>query len=44
VVFQTGAAWEGHDYLVDKVLKSGHFAECPNKGCKYKRELEPVAG
>ena len=32
----------GHDYLVDKVLKSGHFAECPNKGCKYKRELEPV--
>jgi DNA topoisomerase-1 len=29
-------------YLVEKFLKSGHFAECPNKECKYKRELPPV--
>lgn len=30
----------GSPYLVDKVLKSGHFAQCPNKECKYKREVE----
>jgi DNA topoisomerase-1 len=31
-------------YLIEKRLKSGHFAQCPNKDCKYKRELaaEPV--
>jgi len=29
-------------YLLEKFLKSGHFAECPNKECKYRRELEPV--
>ncbi len=29
----------GSKYLVEKVLKSGRFAACPNKGCKYKREL-----
>jgi DNA topoisomerase-1 len=28
-------------YLVEKFLKSGHFAECPNKECKYRRELPP---
>ena len=32
----------GSPYLVEKNLKSGHFAQCPNKECKYKRELEPV--
>ena len=30
-------------YLLEKFLKSGHFAECPNKECKYRKELEPVA-
>ena len=29
-------------YLLEKFLKSGHFAECPNKECKYRKELEPV--
>jgi DNA topoisomerase-1 len=31
-------------YLIEKWLKSGHFAQCPNRDCKYKRELvaEPV--
>jgi DNA topoisomerase-1 len=33
----------GSAFLVEKFLKSGHFAQCPNKGCKFKRELEPVA-
>ena len=28
-------------YLVEKYLKSGNFAQCPNKECKYKRELAP---
>ena len=32
----------GHPYLVEKNLKSGHFAQCPNKECKYKRELAPA--
>jgi DNA topoisomerase-1 len=32
----------GSPFLVEKTLKSGHFAECPNKECKYKRELPPV--
>ncbi|MBL0156354.1 MAG: type I DNA topoisomerase [Bryobacterales bacterium] len=34
----------GAKYLVDKVLKSGHFAACSNKECKYKKEVadEPV--
>jgi len=26
-------------YLVEKFLKSGAWAQCPNKECKYKREL-----
>jgi DNA topoisomerase-1 len=30
-------------YLVEKFLKSGNWAQCPNKECKFKRELEPVA-
>jgi DNA topoisomerase-1 len=33
----------GSTYLLEKFLKSGHFAECPNKECKYRKELEPVA-
>ncbi len=32
----------GNPYLVEKFLKSGHLAQCPNKECKYKKELEPV--
>jgi DNA topoisomerase-1 len=32
----------GSAYLVEKILKSGHFAQCPNKECKYKRTLEPA--
>lgn len=30
-------------YLVEKFLKSGNFIQCPNKECKYKREMEPEA-
>lgn len=33
----------GSPYLVEKNLKSGHFAQCPNKECKFKRELAPAA-
>jgi DNA topoisomerase-1 len=29
-------------YLVEKWLKKGGFAQCPNTECKYKRELEPA--
>jgi DNA topoisomerase-1 len=29
-------------YLVEKYLKSGAWAQCPNKECKYKRELAPA--
>ncbi len=32
----------GAAYLIEKFLKSGHFWQCPNKECKYKREA-PVA-
>ena len=30
-------------YLVEKQLKSGHFAACPNKECKYKRVIAEEA-
>ena len=30
----------GGAYLVEKYLKSGAWAQCPNKECKFKRELE----
>jgi DNA topoisomerase-1 len=30
----------GSPYLLEKWLKSGHVAQCPNPECKYKRELE----
>jgi len=32
----------GSPYLLEKWLKSGHIAQCPNAECKYKRELEPA--
>jgi DNA topoisomerase-1 len=32
----------GSSYLIEKFLKKGQFAACPNKECKYSRELEPV--
>ena len=32
----------GSPYLVEKWLKSGHIAACPNPECKYKHELAPV--
>jgi DNA topoisomerase-1 len=32
----------GGKYLVEKWLKSGHFAQCPNPECKYKHDLAPV--
>jgi DNA topoisomerase I len=32
----------GSPYLVEKYLKAGNFAQCPNKECKFKRELAPV--
>jgi DNA topoisomerase-1 len=33
----------GGAYLLEKYLKAGAFAQCPNPECKYKRELAPVA-
>jgi DNA topoisomerase-1 len=32
----------GSSYLVEKWLKAGGVAQCPNGECKYKRPLEPV--
>ena len=32
----------GSPYLVEKHLKSGSWASCPNKECKFKRELVPA--
>ncbi len=32
----------GSSYLIEKYLKSGAVAQCPNSECKYKRALEPV--
>jgi DNA topoisomerase-1 len=32
----------GSPYLLEKWLKSGHLAQCPNPECKYKRELAPA--
>jgi DNA topoisomerase-1 len=32
----------GSKYLLEKRLKSGHFAECPNKECKYRQPLAEV--
>jgi DNA topoisomerase-1 len=29
-------------YLIEKYLKSGSWAQCPNKECKFKRELTPA--
>jgi len=34
----------GSNYLVEKVNKSGSVIACPEKGCKYKREVAVVAG
>ena len=34
----------GSSYLLEKRLKSGVWAQCPNAECKYKKQLEePVA-
>jgi DNA topoisomerase-1 len=33
----------GSAYLVEKYLKKGAFAACPDKACKYTRELEAPA-
>jgi DNA topoisomerase-1 len=32
----------GGAYLVEKWLKAGPVAQCPNAECKYKRALSPV--
>ena len=32
----------GGAYLLEKYLKAGAFAQCPNAECKYKRELAPA--
>jgi DNA topoisomerase-1 len=32
----------GHPYLIEKWLKAGTFAQCPNAECKFKKPLEPV--
>ncbi len=29
-------------YLIEKYLKSGNWAQCPNKECKFKHELAPT--
>jgi DNA topoisomerase-1 len=31
----------GSNYLIEKALKTGHYAACPNKECKYKRVMAP---
>ncbi|HLH05490.1 MAG TPA: type I DNA topoisomerase [Bryobacteraceae bacterium] len=33
----------GSSYLIEKYLKAGAFAQCPNGECKYKRPLEVPA-
>jgi len=33
----------GNSYLIEKYLKSGPVAQCPNSECKYKHPLEVVA-
>ena len=33
----------GGSYLVEKFLKSGAFAQCPNNECKFKKPLEVTA-
>ena len=30
----------GSAYLIEKYLKAGAFAQCPNKECKFKKPLE----
>jgi len=32
----------GSSYLIEKWLKAGGFAQCPNGECKYKRPIAPV--
>ena len=32
----------GSSYLIEKWLKAGGFAQCPNGECKYKRPIVPV--
>ncbi len=32
----------GSSYMIEKYLKAGAFAQCPNPECKHKRPLEPV--
>lgn len=34
----------GGAYLIEKYLKAGTFAQCPNKECKYKHPIEVPAG
>jgi DNA topoisomerase I len=33
----------GGSYLIEKFLKSGAFAQCPNGECKFKKPLPPAA-
>ena len=33
----------GSSYLIEKWLKAGPVAQCPNGECKYKRELQAIA-
>jgi DNA topoisomerase-1 len=32
----------GSSYLIEKYLKAGAVAQCPNADCKYKHPLEPI--
>jgi DNA topoisomerase-1 len=33
----------GHGYLIEKYLKAGAFAQCPNSECKFKKPLPAPA-
>ena len=32
----------GSSYMIEKYLKAGAFAQCPNNECKFKKPLEPA--
>jgi DNA topoisomerase-1 len=32
----------GGSYLIEKFLKAGAFAQCPNAECKFKKPLPPA--
>ena len=34
----------GGSYLIEKFLKAGMVAQCPNAECKYKKPIDPIEG